>query len=376
MKKPLICHVLSGYYRDDARILYRQCLTLKEDGFDVCIITNDGQPDGEIEGVKIFSCVQSEVLRWKTLMNATSQFLDHCLKIDADVYQLHSPELLRLGLKLKKFNKTVVYDAHEDMRAHIREKEWLPPWSRWLASELADWYINIAFKKIDQIISPHPHVVKRIQDKFSKGLAISNFPIVTKKANANRRNFLSRENIFCYSGTVYSYSNQLVISQSVASLEGVHYWIAGYMEADQEELLKNSPGYSKIKYFGRLNKSGLANFYDQSFAGIVLYDYRRNLGNKVGSFGTNKIFEYMAAGIPIICTDFDLWRDIIDRYDCGIYIQPNDKDALTTAMATLLSDKDAAYRMGKNGRRAIEKEFNWHSQGLAYCRLMRDILKV
>ena len=45
------------------------------------------------------------------------------------------------------------------------------------------------------------------------------------------------------------------------------------------------------------------------------------MGYKKGTLGNNKIFEYMYYGLPIICTDFDLWKEIIDKYKCGIYVK-------------------------------------------------------
>ena len=150
--------------------------------------------------------------------------------------------------------------------------------------------------------------------------------------------------------------------------------MARNIDDEQREMLRSSAAGSRINCLDRLSQVELAKFYDRSIAGIVVYDYKLNLGYRLGSYGTNKIFEYMEAGLPIICTDYDLWKDIVDRYECGICVKPGDIPGLRRAMSTIMEDRKAAFQMGINGRRAVEKEFNWNSEEAKYCKMFSDIL--
>jgi len=79
----------------------------------------------------------------------------------------------------------------------------------------------------------------------------------------------------------------------------------------------------------------------------------------------------MEAGLPIICTDFDLWKEIIDKYNCGIYVQPNDIEGIKNAICYLINNKKEAYEMGQNGRKAVLLEYNWETQEKEYLKIFK-----
>ena len=363
-----VCHVISGYFRNDARVFTRQCLSLKDAGYEVSLLTNDGGEDEVLMGIKVHSCGQLWP-RWRTLLFARLQFKQKALEIDADVYQLHSPELLPLGVELKKLGKKVVYDAHEDMQAHILEKDWLPTFSRKAISFLVSNYMRYGYKKIDQIVSPHSHVVKKISDEMDKGVLIANFPILKDLEDISLNAVSEKDPIICYSGTVYSYSNQEQIVESISSIPNVRYEVAGVIEEVHKNSLLKMSGGQKVVFHGRINQESLRDLYRRSLVGIVVYDYKLNLGYNLGSYGTNKLFEYMEAGLPVICTDYLLWKEIIEEYNCGFYVTPGDVDGIRRSIETIVGDRNLAYEMGRNSRRAALVRFNWESENSKYLEI-------
>ncbi|MCH1547895.1 MAG: glycosyltransferase family 4 protein [Flavobacteriaceae bacterium] len=368
-----VCHIISGYYRIDARVFQRQCKSLQKDGYDVSILTNDGEPEDIIEGIVFYSCEKVYQSRIKTLLSATKQFYKKAKGIDADVYQLHSPELFSLGLKLKKLGKKVIYDAHEDLPRHIQEKEWLPKIIRKPLSIIVEWYMNYSLSKFDFIITPHSHVLLDLKNKVKNIELIANFPIVKESHNFTLEEYLKRENIICYTGTVYSYSNQELLGRIVSNFKDLKYNIAGYMDDNLLKKLKTMILKSKFKFHGRIPFNQLPIFYNQATIGYVLYDYKLNLGYKLGSYGTNKIFEYMEEGLPFICTDYTLWKDICNNYNCGIFIPPGDENKLKEALTFLITNKEQAYKMGQNGKKAVKDIFNWTSEERKYLKIFENI---
>lgn len=370
--KNKVCHVISGYYRMDARVFLRQCMSLKNANYEVTILTNDGSGDEIINGIKFYDCAKNKSSRLKTLLFSKKQFIEKAIEINADIYQLHSPELIPLGRYLKKTGKKIVYDAHEDLPRHILEKEWLPVFTRPIISKLTEYYLNNSLKKFDFTITPHSHVFNDLNNRKIKVELIENFPLIKEEEVFSEKHYLDRDNIICYTGTVYSYSNQKTISTVIKQFPKLKYQIAGYIDVGQLEMLNtNIP--SQFKFFGRLNPKELSDFYKKSRIGIVVYDYLLNLGYNLGSYGTNKIFEYMEEGLPIICTDYKLWKEICNKYNCGIYVPPNDEKALFDAINKLVQNPQRAYQMGLNGKTAIKLEYNWTNVEIKYLKVFKYI---
>lgn len=372
LKVVSVCHVISGYFRNDARVFLRQCKSLQSHGFDTSILTNDGLPAEVLEGISVHVC-KKHWPRWKSLLFAKRQFLDEALEIDADIYQLHSPELLPLGLALKQAGKKIVYDAHEDMPRHILEKEWLPSLSRAPVSAIFEKYMLWALGQYDDIVSPHSHVVADLQNRLGKGTLIANFPIARGESSFSEEEYVKRDDVLCYSGTVYAYSNQEEILTALGAFDHLSYQVAGYVDDNHARRLQAMPHGDKATFLGRLSRQDLYRFYRMVTIGIVVYDYKLNLGWKLGSYGTNKIFEYMEAGLPFICTDYTLWEEIAQGYDCGLCVSPGKPEDISAAIAYLLEDKARAYRMGQNGRRAVLEKFNWDSEEKKYVHLFRQL---
>ena len=88
----------------------------------------------------------------------------------------------------------------------------------------------------------------------------------------------------------------------------------------------------------------------------------------------NKLFEYMAQGIPLVTSNFDLWKAIIEKVDCGICIDPSDPNAITEAIQVLLSDKAKAKQMGENGRDAVLNTFNWESEKKKLIKVYNELV--
>lgn len=73
----------------------------------------------------------------------------------------------------------------------------------------------------------------------------------------------------------------------------------------------------------------------------------------------NKLFQYMAAGLPVVASDFPQVRDVVVGSDAGLCVDTTDPQQIASAVDGLLADRDRRRAMGSNARRAVEERYNW-----------------
>jgi len=104
--------------------------------------------------------------------------------------------------------------------------------------------------------------------------------------------------------------------------------------------------------------------------GLLLY---HGVANNITA-EPNKLFEYMAAGIPVIASDFPVWRQLIREVDCGVLVDPSDVDAIADALNFFLTHSNEARAMGERGRRAVLQRFNWETERCKLTQLYSTLL--
>jgi glycosyltransferase involved in cell wall biosynthesis len=369
-----ICHLTSVHNRYDTRIFQKQCRSLAKSGYDITLICIDNLGNEVIDGVKIISAKVKAKFPLMRVLKAPMTIYRIALLCNSEIYQIHDPELLPVGLRLKRAGKKVIYDSHEDFPNQLLEKEWIPLILRRIFSVSAKIYMKIVLKKIDAVLTVTPHIVEKLRNITSSVYLVTNYPIVEDKLDdITLETYLSRDNKLCYSGTVYNDSSQEEIIEAIENISDIRYIIVGSITKEYLLKLRKVDRCSKIDYLGRVSKTELNEIYNAVTIGIILVDYSDKFGGKMGTLGINKLFEYMLFGLPVICTDFTLWKEIMDKYKCGLYVNPNNSEEIANAIHYLIEHKNEAYRMGQNGRKAIFEEFNWKSQERTYLGIVEKI---
>lgn len=350
-----VCHVTSVHPKEDVRIFQKECVSLAKASYAVTLVQ---QGDGayEKDGVQVIGFGARPASRVKRMLFTARHAYQKALAVDADIYHLHDPELLPYGLKLKRRGKKVIFDSHEDVPADILEKYWIPAFLRKAMSSIYARYESYCFSKLDGVLSVTPHICDRIAKTAKRMEMVSNYPIL--EANLPQPTFERRAVVF--PGLVNDIWNLDVLIEAIHPLDEVtlelrsHNIVAPYLEKLQQQ-----PGWEKVNFPGKVTHQEVLKLISQCMCGAALARYTFNTGGKTGTLGNTKIFEYMMVGVPVVCTDFVLWKEIVERYQCGICVPPEDVDAVRSAIRYLLDNPAEARRMGENGRRAIKEEFNW-----------------
>ena len=88
----------------------------------------------------------------------------------------------------------------------------------------------------------------------------------------------------------------------------------------------------------------------------------------------NKMFEYMSAGLPVLASDFPLWREVLVGTGAGRCADPLDPAAIGRAIESLLADPQAAQVMGRRGREAVMTRYQWTFEERKLLALYRELL--
>jgi glycosyltransferase involved in cell wall biosynthesis len=88
----------------------------------------------------------------------------------------------------------------------------------------------------------------------------------------------------------------------------------------------------------------------------------------------NKVFDYMAAGRPVVLAIDGVIREVVEAARCGVFAQPGDPAVLAQAIRELAADRAASRRMGLSGRAYLEQHFSRSAVAEKLARIMESML--
>lgn len=354
MSQPIkIAHLTSVHKDGDVRIFHKECVSLAEHGYEVSLIIPNSVSRIE-KGVKIISFPSKLRFRFMRVIRTVNKVYKKAVEINADVYHLHDPELLRIALKLKRRGKKVIYDAHEDLPRQILGKRYLPSVFRGFISRLVEIVENKKVRKIDGVVAATPFIRDRFLKINSNAIDVNNFPIVNELL-IDFDYHKKSERIICYVGGISEIRGIKELTDAIEKID-VKLILAGQFDGvDIETEIKNKPSWSKVDFRGFVNRDDVVSIYKQAQAGIVTL---HPLINYLDALPV-KMFEYMAAGVPVVASDFPLWKKIVVDGNCGVCVDPLDTNSIAEGIMKILSDPERARVMSENGKQLIKEVYNW-----------------
>lgn len=324
-------------------------------GYRVSLVVADGLGDEQREGVAIHDVGASRG-RWNRIRHAPWRVLRKALSLDAALYHLHDPELIPIGLKLKRRGRKVVFDAHEDLPRQMLSKPYLNPPLRWMLAQVLKQYESWTCGRFDAVATATPS----IRDKFLAinplTIDVNNFPILGE-LSSETGDWSARKAQVCYVGGISEARGILEMVKAMEHLRsGLRLQLAGtFSEQTNVEEIKHLAGWRSVDELGFLGRDQVREVLATSLAGVVTLHLTPNHLNS----HPVKMFEYMSAGIPVIASDFPLWRAIVAGNDCGLCVDPLDPRAIAEAVDFLAEHPQRAEEMGRNGQEAVRVKYHW-----------------
>lgn len=355
-----VCILTTVHLPFDTRVFHKEAKSLAKVHEVVLIAPYEEKMNKEVDGVRIItvkkprSKVLHPITMWRVFKAGFKQ--------DCDVYHCHEPGSLFVcvGLKVLK-RKKLIYDAHEHYASLIASNKLFPRITRGIIENVsfkieltlcifADYVIVVrgdlesAFKQINEKVE----IIYVCPD-------ISFFPL--KKVN--------REDMVVYEGAVdiekrgldVFLASLVIVSRKT---EHIKYLVVGKIPEEDLTFCMNYLDKNKLmdhfEYTGWIDYNAVPEYLSRAKIGVILLQpvyYNNVMGIP------NKLFDCMAAGIPVIASNFPNISKIVKEADCGILIDPTDPEKIANAIIYLMEHPEEAKRMGENGRRAVEEKYNW-----------------
>lgn len=350
-----VCHLSSAHTRYDIRIYMKECCSLAGAGFAVTYIVADGKGDESKNNVSILD-VGVSTGRINRMLAVTRRVLLKARSVDADIYHLHDPELIPIGLILRRSGKKVIFDAHEDFPKQLLTKPYLNKHLAKCMSHFFSIFERWAFRKFNALVAATPSIQTSLAGLNKYVVDINNYPL-PGELSSDTINWELKGNVVCYIGAISSIRGilPLVDAMSLAKSDTTLEIAGKFSEVDIKKQVMRHRAWDKCIDHGLVDRGEVKSILERAFAGIVTF---LPVPNHTDS-QPNKMFEYMSAGIPVIASNFPLWRDIIDGNNCGVCVDPLDAQAIADAIDMLATNLPLAERMGKNGQRAVVESYNW-----------------
>lgn len=363
-----VCMLSSVHAPLDIRIYHKECKTLAGAGYEVTLIV----PSREMvnsDGIRIFP-IPPERNRLLRMTRSVWRIYKLAKGEEAATYHLHDPELIPIGLLLLAGGRHVIYDAHEDLPKDVMEKPWIPEKLRGLLSLVVDWLERATCRRFTAIITAGDSISDRLVSAGKHPVTLNNFPLAGEFTDSDSFSEGRLEsNVIVSFGGLYAFRAARPMIEAfglLAESSPVRLALGGGSESDVlREELKTKPGWRRIDYRGQMTRLQMLAELSRAFAAIVLF----HNGPNTRSVRSNRFYEALAAGVPVITPDFGDWKSVVEENRCGLTVNPEDPQQIAVAIEWLSSHPEEAAKMGRNGRELFLREFNWEREGKKLVRL-------
>jgi glycosyltransferase involved in cell wall biosynthesis len=182
-----------------------------------------------------------------------------------------------------------------------------------------------------------------------------------------------REPIAVYIGSLGDDRGMATMIRAVELAAGefpMRLLIGGKVIPGAKAQFDNGRGHGLVEYLGFLSRPQVAELMARAKVGLVAHP---PTGNSVNAQPT-KLFEYMSGGLPVIASDFPVYRKIVESAGCGLVVNPLDPLAIAQALVWLFRHPSEAAEMGLSGQRAVAEKYNWEREAECLIATYEELL--
>jgi glycosyltransferase involved in cell wall biosynthesis len=358
-----VCILTSVHAARDTRVFHKEARALAAAGYQVSLIAQD-DADACLDGVAIHALPISAArwrrpyLWWTILLRA--------LRARADVYHIHDPELIPLALLLQTLSRRpVIYDAHEYYGDEVRTRLWIPAHLRNIAGWVTDRIEKAAARRLAAVVTVNQHMNARFLRVQPRSVAVHNYPPAEyfgEPMAGERGPLVVYVGVLtCDRGIETIYGTGRILKARFPALRialaGSIDWSGVSATVPRDEAAWRE--HAGVDFLGMVPQREVPALLGSAIVGWIPF---LATPNNVRST-PNKLLEYMAAGLPVVASDFGYMRAIVGEAQCGRLAADGAPAAHAGQIAWILEHPREAEIMGANGREAVLARYSWASEG-------------
>lgn len=351
-RKPRICFVAPSFVLEtDFRFAHKQCPGLAKHGFEVSYFVQSDLD--EFQGVRILG-LNHEKSKFKKIL-APWKLLGRLLRQPCEAYHFGTVEMLPVALVLKLLSRRrVVFDSHEDFVEFVRLKPYIKGVSEWILVQVARVLVWLACKSLDAVIFGDEGVEESYPPIPSdRRLLFHHFPLLSAFGPSPIA-FADRKYDMVYTGPLSKWKGAFEMLECIRLLRdrcgSIRVLFVGepveYIKKDFYEFIREKNLEDSVEITGRVPYARVPELLDQCKVGLIaLHDME-----KFRRQSCTKLFEYMAKRIPCVSVDLPPERRFMVDGEHGLFVPPQDPEAMAEAVWKIISDPQLGDAMGERAR--------------------------
>lgn len=280
------------------------------------------------------------------------------------VVHFHDFDLLP-WMGLLSFFKPVVYDVHENYAEEMLVRDWIPGLLRRPLMWIVRVWHKVFPRLIRNLVLVVPQQEREFYDKSLNKIIIRNYASL-QLLQEFRSDYCSRPNRLIFTGSHYLENGSMLLLEIAYRMKlrglSAEIWVTDRFASSQfqAEFLRaiSNRGIDNIRVLPYVPSVNIMKILNQGTIGIA-----PNLRVRKQELAIpTKLFEYMAAALPIVTSDLPFQRELIKRHNVGLLASPENPDSFVSAIEQLVNDRSLAESFGRNGQLAFKQYYTWESQ--------------
>jgi glycosyltransferase involved in cell wall biosynthesis len=371
MLKSKVCHITTVHALLDPRIFRKELGSLVKTGYDVGLIAQHDKNE-IIDGVHVVALPKA-TSRLHRVMTLPIKALWLAIGLKADIYHFHDPELIPIGVVLRLLGKIVIYDVHEDYVTAMGVKDYMPKWLR----KLMAFFIKVP-ERISRLFFTIVLAERYYKERFPQGEVLRNYPLLADMRAVQKRcdNMTDSLCRLIYTGNLTGDRGASIYAAIPQLGKDIEVYCVGNCPSKLAKEMADIAGSSSA----RLHIEGIDTHVP--FSRILEYYGKHDWFAALAIFLPNphslrkeltKFYEYMMMGLPIIASNFPVWKSLIEKNCCGICVDPLNMNEIREAIDFLRQNPDVRKQMGGNGKRLAMEQYNWETESKKLLQLYEKL---